>query len=61
MTDNDSGMRETRLSLAVRKAFRKLLKNIKSEPTLIIEADGSESNVSEETVTDILAWLFKGR
>lgn len=52
---------ETRLRKAVRKAFKQLLKDIESVPTLVIESNDSEASVSGETIADIRAWLFKRR
>ena len=48
----------SRLSLAVREAFKQLLKNIGSEPTLVIGLDDGETNLTDEVTTDIRAWLF---
>jgi len=59
MDSNQDNIREARLGRAVRRAFKQLLKDIDSEPTLVIESDNSEANVSEETIADIQAWLFK--
>ncbi len=62
MTDNDGGMREAQVSLAVRKAFRQLLKKITSEPTtLVIEPDEDKVEVSDEAFAEIREWLFRGR
>lgn len=61
MDSNNDKVVEKRLRRAVRKAFKQLLKDIESEPTLVIESGDSESNVSEETIADIRAWLFKRR
>lgn len=61
MDSNNDKVVEERLRRAVRKAFKQLLKDIESEPTLVIESGDSESNVSEETIADIRAWLFKRR
>ena len=58
MDSNDDKVMEARLEKAVRKAFKQHLKDIESEPTLVIESDDSEANVSEETIADIRAWLF---
>jgi len=58
---NNDKVVEERLRRAVRKAFKQLLKDIESEPTLVIESGDSESNASEETIADIRAWLFKRR
>lgn len=61
MDSNNDKVMEARLKKAVRKAFKQLLKDIENEPTLVIESGDSESNVSEETIADIQAWLFKER
>jgi hypothetical protein len=59
MDSNQDNIREARLGRVVRRAFKQLLKDIDSEPTLVIESDNSEANVSEETIADIQAWLFR--
>jgi hypothetical protein len=59
MDSNQDNIIEARLRRAVRRAFKQLLKDIDSEPTLVIESDNSEANVSEETIADIQAWLFR--
>ena len=61
MDSNNDKVVEERLRRAVQKAFKQLLKDIESEPTLVIESGDSESNASEETIADIRAWLFKRR
>jgi len=62
MTDDDNGKQETRLALAVRKALRKLLKNIKSEPTtLVIKSGDTQANATKETEDEIRVWLFRRR
>ena len=61
MTENNDGLQESQLSLAVRKAFKQLLKNIGREPTLVIESDDSEDSALEETIAAIRLWLFKRR
>ena len=61
MEANQDREMEARLKKAVRKAFKQLLKDIESEPTLVIESNDSEASVSGETTADIRAWLFKRR
>jgi hypothetical protein len=58
MTEKNDGLQERQLSLAVRKAFRQLLKDIESEPTLVIEA-GSDSRTDTALLRDVQGWLFR--
>jgi hypothetical protein len=59
VSDHDKAM-EADVRRAVLKAFRQLMKDMKSEPKLIIESDAS-GTLSEETIADIRSWLFKRR
>ena len=61
MTENNDGLQESRFPLAVLKTLKQVLKGIEGEPALVIESDDGKSDVSEETLADIRAWLFKGR
>jgi cytochrome c-type biogenesis protein CcmH/NrfG len=62
MEGNRDEVMEARLKKAARRAWRKLLKSMKSEPTtLVIESDNARADSSEETATDIRAFLFKRR
>jgi len=61
MKNNYDKVMEEQLKKAVQTAVRQLLKNIENEPTLIVESGDGESNVSEETIADIRAWLFERR
>ena len=61
MTKKNDGLHERQLSLAVREAFKQLLKDIESEPGLILEGD-SQLGTEETTVTrEISSWLFRRR
>ncbi len=61
MDNSQDKTMEAELRKAVLKAFKQLLKDIESEPTLVIESDDSEASMLEETIADIRAWLFKRR
>jgi len=61
MDSNQGDIKEAQLGRAVRRAFEQLLKDIESEPTLVIESDDSGDSVLEETIADIRTWLFKRR
>ncbi len=62
MNSNQDNIMEARLRKAVGRAWRKLLKNIESEPTtLVIESDDTQADVSEEASSEIRAFLFKRR
>ena len=61
MDNSQDKTMEAELRKAVLKAFKQLLKDIESEPTLVIESNDSEASVSEETIADIRSWLFKRR
>ncbi len=53
---------EAEISRVVRKAFKRLLKDIESDPkTLVIESDGTKLDASEQTAADIRAFLFRRR
>ena len=45
----------------VRKALAKLVRDIKREPTIVIESLQDETPDSAQSVNDILEWLFRGR
>ena len=60
--DNEEGrLREKRIGRAVRKALRQLLRDIETEPALVIESHDSEDSASGETIADIRVWLFRRR
>ena len=61
MDGNQDRVMEARLQSAVRKALKQVLKGIERKPALVIEPDDGKSDVSEETIADIQAWLFKRR
>lgn len=62
MEANQDKVMEARLRKAARRAWKQLLKNIKSEPTtLVIESDANQADASEETAAKIRAWLFRRR
>ena len=61
MERNEDKIMETGLRKAMRKALRRLTKEIESAPTTLIESGDSEADVSEDTVTEIRAWLFRSR
>ncbi len=51
---------EAEISRVARKAFKQLLKDIRSEPrTLVIEPGDNKDNISGDTIADIRAWLFR--
>ena len=54
--DNTHGFH---LSVIVSRATKQLIKDIENEPTLIIVSNGDAVGLSEETVAEILAWLFR--
>ena len=45
----------------VRKALAKWLRDIKKEPTIVIESPQDESQDSAQSVNDVLGWLFRRR
>ena len=61
MDNNQDNIMEARLGKAARKVFKRILKNIEGEPVLVVEPGDNEagSSVSDETIDEILAWLFK--
>jgi len=62
MEGNQDKVMEARLKKAVRRALKQLLKSIESEPSrLVIESDKAQADTSEQTATEIRAFLFKGR
>ena len=62
MDSNEDKVMEARLKKVARRAWRKLLKSMKSEPgTLVIESDNTQADASEETAAEIRAWLFRRR
>ena len=61
MTEDEDRIRQRQVSRAVQKAFKELMKNIASEPALVIEPDEGESGLSEEAMADIGKWLFQRR
>jgi hypothetical protein len=61
MDSNQDSVMEAQMRRAVQRAWKQLLKNAESEPTLVIESDESEANLSDETIADIRAWLFNRR
>jgi len=52
MDNNQDNIMEARLRKAARKAFKQLLKDIESEPTLIIESNGSGAGVPGDRIAD---------
>jgi hypothetical protein len=60
MDSNQDKAIEADVRRAVLKAFREILKDMESEPKLIIEF-GNSGTSSEESIADIRAWLFKRR
>ncbi len=61
MDENEDRIMQEQLRRAVRRAFRQVLKDIESEPSLIIELGDCESRASEDTMAEIRAWLFRRR
>ena len=61
MDSDQHNVTEAQMRRALQRAWKKLVKNVESEPTLVIESDESEANVSDETIADIRAWLFNRR
>ena len=59
MDSSQDSVVEVRLEEAVRQAWKQLLKDIRNEPTLVIESDDNEAISSAETATAIRDWLFK--
>ena len=59
MTENNDGLQESRLALAVRKAFKQLLKDIENEPALKIESASDNTNYAPNQTEDIQSWLFR--
>ena len=52
---------EAELRKAVRKAFRRLLKEIKNEPELVIEASSDNTEADPTLLEDVQNWLFVRR
>lgn len=61
MDNNQNNIVEARLRKTVRKAFKRLLKNIESEPVLVVESGDTQADAPEETEAEIRAFLFKRR
>ncbi len=62
MNSNQDNIMEAHLRKAARRAWRKLLKNIESEPaTLVIESDNTQADTSEAASAEIRQLLFKRR
>ena len=61
MNAQGKDLSEAQLRKAVGKALKQVLDDIASEPTLVIESPQDESQDSEQSVSDILEWLFRRR
>ncbi|MBM4463883.1 MAG: hypothetical protein FJ012_11275 [Chloroflexi bacterium] len=61
MEGNKDKIMEALIRRSMRKALRKATKEIENWPTTVIESADGEADVSEETMTEIRAWLFKRR
>ncbi len=59
MKESQSRLQEKDISKVMRKAFKQFLKDIRSEPALVIEPGDNKDNVSGDTIADIRAWLFR--
>ena len=54
--DNTHGPHLTNIAS---RAIKQLIKDIENEPMLIIESNDDGVDLSEETMAEILAWLFR--
>jgi len=61
MNAQGKDLSEAQLRRAVGKALKQVLDDIASEPTLVIESPQDETQDSEQSVNDILEWLFRRR
>jgi hypothetical protein len=61
MNAQGKDLSEAQLRKAVGKALKQVLDDIASEPTLVIESPQDETQDSEQSVNDILEWLFRRR
>ena len=59
MDSNQDDIREARLGIAVRRAFKQLLKEIDSEPALKIELASDNTNYAPNQTEEIQSWLFR--
>lgn len=60
MNSRHQEIKDKDISKVMRKAFKQLLKDIRSEPrTLVIEPGDNKDNISGDTIADIRAWLFR--
>ncbi|MDP2931707.1 MAG: hypothetical protein Q8O05_04300 [Chloroflexota bacterium] len=53
-----SVVKEAQLRKAVRRAFKALLDSVASEPDVVIEAGAVETELDEQSLSDIRGWLF---
>ena len=61
MEDHEPDMTETQLRQDVAKAWRTLMKDLEAEPKEIIIEGDEQGDLSDETVADVTAWLFRRR
>ena len=57
---NQKKIIEADVRQAMRRALKRMLKEIENEPTPVIEPDSKGDNMSDETLADIQNWLFQG-
>ena len=62
MERNEDNITDVHMRKVVTRAWEKMLKTLESEPSrIIIEQDNTQDGLSEDTLNEIRAWLFRRR